>query len=75
MYRMVLTGVAAGLIGEAGRPAVFIDDLGANLHSVRSHAPSCLLINLMANEAFRALAPHPGDGVVVTCYSLTKNMF
>jgi hypothetical protein len=25
--------------------------------------PETLLINLMANDTFRALAPHPGDGV------------
>lgn len=56
--------IAASLIGERGVPAVFLDDIARNLHSVREHAPSCLLINLMANEAFRALAPDPGEGVL-----------
>lgn len=55
--------IAARLIGERGVPAVFIDDIYTNLHSVRTHAPACLLINLMANDAFRALAPDPGEGV------------
>jgi uncharacterized HAD superfamily protein len=55
--------VAASLIGERGVPAVFIDDIFTNLHSVRTHAPQCLLINLMANDAFRALAPDPGERV------------
>ncbi|MDB5525595.1 MAG: hypothetical protein JWM58_3358 [Rhizobium sp.] len=56
--------VAARLIGERGVPAVFIDDIHTNLHSVRTHAPGCLLINLMANDVFRALAPDPGERVV-----------
>ncbi|MBL0371267.1 hypothetical protein JJB09_04425 [Rhizobium sp. KVB221] len=55
--------IAAGLIGAAGRPSVFIDDLHTNLHSVRSHAPDCMLINMMASDVFRALAPPPGEGV------------
>ena len=56
--------VAAELIGARGVPSVFIDDIYTNLHSVRTHAPGCMLINLMADEAFRALAPDPGEGVV-----------
>ncbi|WP_139109988.1 hypothetical protein [Ensifer sp. LC163] len=50
---------------HAGRalPVVFIDDIARNLQSVQAHAPSCLLINLMANAEFRALAPAP-DGCV-----------
>ncbi|RDL52148.1 hypothetical protein BLJAPNOD_03300 [Ensifer sp. M14] len=46
---------------HAGRalPVVFIDDIARNLQSVQEHAPSCLLINLMANAEFRALAPAP----------------
>lgn len=52
---------------HAGRalPVVFIDDIARNLESVQTHAPSCLLINLMANKAFRALAPAPADCVHV----------
>ncbi len=45
------------------QPLVFIDDIFVNLHSVKAHVPETLLINLMANDTFRALAPHPGDGV------------
>jgi hypothetical protein len=44
-------------------PLVFIDDILRNLQSVQTHAPECLLINLMANAEFRALAPDPGDGI------------
>lgn len=46
---------------HAGRPLplAFIDDIAHNLQSVQTHAPSCLLINLMANAEFRALAPTP----------------
>lgn len=56
--------IAAELIGARGVPSVFIDDIPRNLHSVGEHLPGCLLINLMANEAFRALLPDPGEGVV-----------
>ena len=45
-------------------PLVFIDDILRNLHSVRTHAPDCLLVNLMANAEFRALAPNPDDGIL-----------
>jgi hypothetical protein len=45
-------------------PLVFIDDILRNLQSVRDCAPDCLLINLMANAEFRAMAPHPGDGIM-----------
>ncbi len=44
-------------------PVVFIDDILRNLHSVRSHAPDCLLVNIMANAEFRAMAPEPGEGI------------
>ncbi|MCA1439137.1 hypothetical protein I6F07_02655 [Ensifer sp. IC4062] len=53
------------LHGARELPAVFIDDILRNLHSVRDHAPSCLLINLMANAEFRALAPAPDVGIHV----------
>lgn len=67
-YPMVATEeakgpIAAQLIGQRSVPAVFIDDIYTNLHSVGAHAPTCLLINLMANDAFRALAPDPGERV------------
>ena len=50
---------------HAGRsvPLVFVDDILRNLQSVQRHAPSCLLINLMVNAEFRALAPKPDAGV------------
>ena len=55
--------VAAELVCGRHVPSVFIDDIARNLRSVREHVPDCLLINLMANDAFRALAPDPGEGV------------
>ncbi|MCA1403126.1 hypothetical protein I6F26_00735 [Ensifer sp. IC3342] len=51
------------LHGGRELPIVFIDDILRNLRSVRDHAPSCLLINLMANAEFRALAPAPDAGI------------
>lgn len=45
-------------------PVVFLDDILRNLHSVREHAPECLLVNLMANIEFRRMAPDPGDGIL-----------
>lgn len=49
--------------GERDTKVVFIDDIFHNLHSVRERLPNALLINLMANDTFRALAPHPGEKV------------
>ncbi|OCP01241.1 MULTISPECIES: hypothetical protein [unclassified Ensifer] len=50
---------------HGGRPVplVFVDDMLRNLQSVRHHAPSCLLINLMVNSEFRALAPKLDAGI------------
>ncbi|OJG00241.1 hypothetical protein [Pararhizobium antarcticum] len=45
-------------------PVAFVDDILRNLHSVRSHAPQCLLVNVMANAEFRVFAPEPDDGIV-----------
>lgn len=47
------------LHGGRSVPLVFVDDILRNLQSVQNHAPSCLLINLMVNAEFRALAPRP----------------
>ncbi|WP_420409070.1 hypothetical protein [Hoeflea sp.] len=69
-YPMIATEAPKGpavraLHGERPHPVAFIDDIFVNLHSVREHMPQTLLINLMANPTFRALAPHPGDGVSI----------
>ncbi len=69
-YPMIATEAAKGpavqaLHGERPQPLVFVDDIFVNLQSVRKHVPETLLLNLMANDTFRALAPHPGDGVDV----------
>jgi hypothetical protein len=55
--------IARRLIGDRDVPVAFVDDIFHNLHSVRAHAPGCLLINLMSNATFRALAPDPGEDV------------
>ena len=57
--------VVASLMGDRGVPAVFIDDIIRNLGSVRTHAPGCLLMHLMANLTFRAMAPKPDEDIVV----------
>lgn len=57
--------VVASMIGARGVPAVFIDDIVRNLGSVRMHVPDCLLIHLMANQVFRAMAPKPDEGIAV----------
>ncbi|MBC7281564.1 hypothetical protein [Hoeflea sp.] len=67
-YPMIATEAAKGpavlaLHGARAQPVVFIDDIFVNLQSVRQHVPQTLLLNLIANDVFRALAPHPGDGV------------
>ncbi|CAN7434576.1 hypothetical protein LJR235_002761 [Pararhizobium sp. LjRoot235] len=67
-YPLVASKEAKGPIVKrlhAGRklPFVFIDDISHNLHSVREHAPDCLLVNLMVNADFRRLAPDPGEGI------------
>lgn len=44
-------------------PVAFLDDIERNHHSVRAHVPECLLVSLMANTEFRALAPPLSDGI------------
>jgi hypothetical protein len=56
--------VVANLIGTRSVPAVFIDDITYNHRSVREHAPGCILIHLMANQTFRAMAPKPDEGIM-----------
>ena len=41
------------------QPVVFLDDILHNLQSVALHEPKCLLINLIADRDFLALAPKP----------------
>mgnify|MGYP000430416456 CR=1 FL=1 len=69
-YPMIATEAAKGpavraLHGERPQPLAFVDDIFTNLQSVRKHAPDTRLVNLMANQTFRALAPHPGEGVEI----------
>jgi len=52
------------LRGDHTGPLVFIDDIARNLNSVGTCIPDCLLIHLMANAQFRAMAPQTGDHIV-----------
>lgn len=51
---------------HAGRsqPVVFLDDILRNLQSVALHEPQCLLINMIADRDFLALAPKPAGGIL-----------
>ena len=45
-------------------PLMFVDDMAHNLISVSEHEPRARVVHYMANETFRAMAPHPGDHVI-----------
>ncbi len=67
-YPMIATEDAKGAIlklvhGDRQTKVAFVDDIAANLHSVREALPDAFLVNLMANDAFRALAPDPGAAI------------
>jgi hypothetical protein len=49
---------------ERALPSVFIDDMAHNLHSVRDHLASCLVIHMMPDSPLHLLAPRPDDGIV-----------
>lgn len=68
-FPMVATEEAKGpvvhaLHGARNLPLAFIDDIHFNHLSVQQSAPEALLVQLMANEAFRAMAPDPGANVL-----------
>ncbi|WP_075289147.1 hypothetical protein [Pararhizobium arenae] len=68
IYPLLATEGPKGAVIKALResmpvPCAFIDDIARNLLSVREHVPECLLINLMVNDDFRAMAPAPGPGI------------
>lgn len=56
--------VLARLHGDRDQPVVFLDDIERNLRSVREAVPDCLLINMMANAAFKPFLPVPEAGIV-----------
>ena len=55
--------VVTALHGARSLPVAFIDDIERNLLSVREHVPDCLLLTMIANADFRALAPEPCAGI------------
>jgi hypothetical protein len=56
--------IVKALHGDRRQPVFFIDDIARNLQSVRAHLPSCFLIHLMANDAFRRFAPETEEDVL-----------
>jgi hypothetical protein len=69
-YPMIATEAAKGpavqaLHGNARDPTAWssLTTFSSTCIRSRQHMPETLLINLMANASFRALAPHPGEGV------------
>lgn len=67
-FPMVATEAAKGpvvraLHGTRSLPLAFIDDIHTNHQSVRESAPDALLVRLMANRVFLAMAPDPGEYV------------
>ncbi len=68
-FPMVATEEAKGPVVNAlhrarSLPLAFVDDIHFNHSSVQQSAPEALLVHLMANEAFRAMAPDPGANVL-----------
>jgi hypothetical protein len=68
-YPMIATEAPKGpvvrqLHADRPLPVAFLDDIERNLLSVGTHVPDCLLLQLMANDDFRALAPPPTDGIL-----------
>lgn len=68
-FPLVATETAKGpvvqaLHGARALPVAFIDDIHANHLSVRESVPDALLVQLMANQVFFAMAPAPGEHVV-----------
>lgn len=68
-YPLVATEAAKGPVVQALHrsrplPLAFIDDIHFNHLSVQESAPEALLIQLMANATFRAMAPDPGAKVL-----------
>lgn len=49
--------IVQALHGERTLPVAFVDDMAHNLHSVRDHVASCLLINLRPDSIVHRMAP------------------
>ncbi|WP_246300894.1 hypothetical protein [Mycoplana rhizolycopersici] len=74
-FPMVATEAAKGpvvqaLHGDRPLPVAFIDDIHYNHRSVGESVPDALLVRLMANQVFLAMAPDPGERVrCATCWN------
>ena len=49
--------IVQALHGKRTLPVAFVDDMAHNLHSVREHVASCLLINLRPDSIVHSMAP------------------
>ncbi|MEF0939124.1 hypothetical protein [Rhizobium sp. BR 362] len=49
--------IVQALHGKRTLPVAFVDDMAHNLHSVRDHLASCLLINLRPDSIVHRMAP------------------
>lgn len=67
-YPMIATESAKGPVVQALHrarplPLAFVDDIHHNHRSVQANVPEAMLVQLMANEVFRAMAPDPGQAI------------
>ncbi|MBD9371864.1 hypothetical protein IB238_04315 [Rhizobium sp. ARZ01] len=68
-FPLVATEAAKGPVVQALHrsrplPLAFVDDIHFNHLSVQGSVPEALLVQLMANQVFRAMAPDPGEKVL-----------
>ncbi|MBB3609118.1 hypothetical protein [Rhizobium sp. BK602] len=58
--------ILRALHGARSLPVAFVDDMAHNLHSVRDHVESCLLINLKPDSVVHRMAPAASADIVQT---------
>lgn len=58
--------ILRALHGARSLPVAFVDDMAHNLHSVRDHVESCLLINLKPDSVVHRMAPAASADIAQT---------
>lgn len=58
--------ILRALHGARSVPVAFVDDMAHNLHSVRDHVESCLLINLKPDSVVHRMAPAASADIAQT---------
>ncbi|MFT4182804.1 MAG: hypothetical protein QM636_12920 [Rhizobium sp.] len=58
--------ILRALHGNRSLPVAFVDDMAHNLHSVRDHVESCLLINLKPDSVVHRMAPAAAADIAQT---------